>query len=304
MLKGYEMVQMATVRAYNAPTELDECLDVLSRETEGAVVLAGGQSVVPLLRSRQLRAQVFLDLGNVAELRGIHVSAERPASLEVGAMTRFRDLVRSPAVAGRWSALSDAAAVVGDRQVRNRGTLGGNLVFGAVASDMTQVVMCLSAQMLLVHRQGERTIPAGDYFAASPETRLRPGELLRMVRFPSRRRGSGSAYAKYGITSNGRPVIGVAASVSLDASGNCSQARMVIGGIVPSPHLVERACRKLVGVNPREDALGAAADAAADEVTPQDDARASSAYRRQLIRVYGRQALQTALVRAQEDLAR
>jgi len=291
---------MAPVRAYLAPASIDECLEVLERENGRVVVVAGGQSILPLLKTRGLRPEVLLDLVNVAQLRTQHVLSGDGGALEVGAMRRHRDLWNDARILSGWSALADAASGIGDRQIQNRGTLGGNLVFGTVGTDMKQVAMCLSAQLLITGRQGERTVSALEIFANAERALLEPGELLQAVRFPALGAGTGTAYRKYGITTNGRPVIGVAAMLTLDVTGKCSAARIVVGGLVPNPCEAPGAAQALVGQRLDAEIIATAANVAAGELKPQSDGRASSAYRRQLIRVYGSQALTAALQRARQ----
>ena len=293
-------MQMVAVRAYHAPATVSECLGVLRDETGGVVVLAGGQSVMPLLRSRELRPEVLLDLGRVDSLRASAVAAD--GSLELGAMVRHRDVLRDDAVIRGWSALADAAGIIGDRQVQNRGTVGGNVVFGGLGTDMRQVVMCLSGELSVVGPDGERTVSAREAFANGRPI-VNDGELLSAVRLPAMGAGSGSAYTKYGITANGRAVIGVAAAVTLDGSGVCTQANVAVGGILPGPRECAGAAGSLVGARLDAELIRLAADAAAQEIAPQDDARASAEYRRQLIRVYARRSLERALVRALEGVS-
>lgn len=258
--------------------------------------------MLPLLKARQLRPDVLLDLARVKELCAHVTPNGADNAIEIGAMVRYRDLVRHPLLRERWSALTDAAAHIGDLQVQNRGTIGGNLVFGSVQTDMRQVVMCLSAELLIAGPEGHRTISALELFGDARKSMLKSNELLQSVSFPVPVAGSGSAYIKYGINANGRPVIGVVAALTIDASGTCSSARIVIGGILPNPKQAAKAEQVLIGERVDDDRIRSAAEAAAEEVTPQDDFRGSSTYRRQLIRVYGREALQRALSRAQEDI--
>ena len=293
------MAQMAPVRSYHTPRALEECLELMAREGDRLVIMAGGQSLMPLLKTRGLRPEVLLDLARVEELRGLDVQAD--GSLRVGAMCRHRDIWNNALIARGWSALADAAAGVGDRQIQNRGTIGGNIAFGTVITDMKQVAMCLDAQMQVVGVQGERSIGALDLFANPENMLLRPGELLKAIRFPALGKDAGTAYAKYGITRNGRPVVGVAGMMKLDDDGTCIEARLVVGGLVPCPNVARHAIQPLIGRRVDAEAIGAVADAAAEEVRPQSDSRGTSAYRRQLVRVYGRQVLQAAFARAQEN---
>jgi CO/xanthine dehydrogenase FAD-binding subunit len=297
-------VQIAPLRAYHAPTDLAECLEILRDEAGRVTVLAGGQSAVPLLKSRQLRPEVLLDLRRVEELRRQPSGADGDGPLELGAMVRYRDIEHHPLITSRFAALADAARTIGDLQVRNRGTLGGNLAFADITADMPPVVVCLSGEVVVTGPGGDRTVPADEFFTGRRETALRPDELLRAVRFPAPAPGSGSAYEKYGITVNGRPVIGVAAQVAVDAGGTCSAARVVVGGVLPGPRRAEAAEQVLLGQRIDDDVLAAAAGAAAEEIDTHDDLRGSAEYRRQLIRIYGQRALQRAVTRAQEGHTR
>ncbi|MCP5364466.1 MAG: FAD binding domain-containing protein [Hyphomicrobiales bacterium] len=294
------MPQLAPVRSFIMPETIEACLDILGREGDKAVVLAGGQSIMPILKTRGLRPEVLLDLSRVERMRHKAVTGD---GLVVGAMCCHRELWLDPAIRSRWSALADAAEGVGDRQVQNRGTLGGNLAFGTVVTDMKQVVMCLDAKLDIAGPSGQRSVSALEHFAEPENVLLAPGELLTSVRMPDLGPQSGSAYRKYGITANGRPVIGVAAMLQLDEAGLCTGARIVVGGLVPAPNVAKYAAQILVGKAVSEQQIASAAEAAAEEIRPQSDSRATSAYRRQLVRTYGKTVLALALSRAQTKVA-
>lgn len=291
---------LAPVRAYHTPSTVRECIEVLGAEPGRAMLLAGGQSALPLLKSRQLRPEVLLDLASVSQLRELTTPSEGDPPLELGSMVRYRDIVNSPVIFERWAALGDAANSIGDLQVRNRGTVGGNLVFADVAADMPPVAVCLSAELLVVGPHSERTVPAAEFFVGPRRTTLRPDEILTHLRFPAPGPQTASAYLKYGITTNGRPVIGVAAMIALDEQSACTEARIVVGGVLPGPHRALNAENRLVGAHLRDEVLVAAADAAAAEVPTQDDDRASASYRRQLINVYTERVVRRAVERAQK----
>jgi carbon-monoxide dehydrogenase medium subunit len=296
-------VPLAPLRAYHAPTTLRECLDVLRTESGRVLVLAGGQSALPLLKSRQLRPEVLLDLAGVEQLRAVSIAADGAAPLELGSMVRYRDVLNAPVISAHWAALSDAVTTLGDVQVRNRGTIGGNVAFADAAADIPPVAVCLSAELVVAGQDAERTVSAEEFFSGPRQTALQPDELLAALRFPAPNPRSGSAYVKYGITANGRPVIGVAASISLSEDGGCADARVAVGGVLPAPRRAQNAEQVLIGTRLDADVLAAAARAAADEVPTQDDLRASAAYRRQLIKVYGERTLQRAAERARKGRA-
>jgi len=292
------MVQLAAVGAYHAPASLSECLDLLAGSGDTTVILAGGQAILPLLRNRSLRPDVLVDLSRVAELHRREVGAD--GSLALGAMCRLRDIHEDRQVSAGWSALADAAAGIGDLQVQNRGTIGGNLVFGTVLTDLKQIVMCLNAQLRIVGGPASRQVSSREIFGDAGRLLLEPGELLDTIVLPALPEGSGSAYRKFGITTNGRPVIGVAAALTLDTDGICTIANIVVGGLVPAPHDARIAAQVLIGQHIDGDVIVRAAQAAAAETKPQSDARASAAYRRQLVRVIGQEVLLHAWKRAIE----
>ncbi|MDY0068213.1 MAG: FAD binding domain-containing protein [Steroidobacteraceae bacterium] len=292
------MAQLAAVGAYHVPASLNECLDLLAGSGDTAVILAGGQAILPLLRNRSLRPDVLVDLSGIAELHRREAGAG--GSLVLGAMCRHRDIYEDRKISAGWSALADAAAGVGDLQVQNRGTIGGNLVFGTVLTDMKQVVMCLDARLRIVGGPEPREVSAREIFGDAGRSLLEPGELLESIAFPALAEGSGSAYRKFGITTNGRPVIGVAAALTFDADRVCTAATIVVGGLVPAPHDARIAAQVLIGQHVDEDVIVRAAQAAAADIKPQSDARASAAYRRQLVRAIGQEVLLQAWKRATE----
>lgn len=290
------MVQLAPVGTYHMPDSLAECLDRVADGGDDLVVLAGGQAILPLLKNRSLRPEVLVDLSAVAELRRREIAAD--GTLMLGAMRRHRELYEDRAIQSGWSALADAAAAIGDLQVQNRGTIGGNLVFGTVLTDLKQVVMCLDGRLRVVGRSGVREVAARALFGDPGHALLEPGELLDSIALPPLPERSGSAYRKFGITTNGRPVIGIAAALTIGADGICTGASIVVGGLVPAPCEARIAAQVLIGQAIDEHVIAHAALAAADEIKPQSDARASASYRRQLVRAIGREVLGQAWQRA------
>lgn len=287
----------APIDSYDSPASLAEALDLLATRPGDLLVLAGGQSALPLLKARELRPRGIVDLRLVTELRHIRQPQDGQLLL-IGAMTRHKDLLLDSVTSSRWAALTDAAAMIGDLQVRNRGTLGGSLAQAEVAADWPAVTVCLGGEVVLVTSQDARVVSAGDFFLGPRKTVLQAGELLKEVRFPVPAESSGSAYDKYGITVNGPPVVGVAASITLDPAGICREARLVISGVPPAPARARRAEEVLLGVKPDQRRIDQAAQEAAGEIDTQDDFRASAAYRRQLIRIYASRVLARSLARA------
>lgn len=288
----------ATITAYRAPTNLTDALEVLAGSNSRVRVLAGGQSALQRIRSRTDRPDVLLDLRRIPRLSDITTVGADGAIL--GPLARYRELVSHSDLRGRWAALTDAAEHIGDRQVRNRGTLGGNLSFADITGDLGPPCIALAAQVTLESLDTQRILPVEEFFVAPNQTVLASGELLTRITLPAPEPGGGSAYEKYGITFNGRAVIGVAANVRIDQGGRCEDARIVVGGVRPRPFRCTDAENVLIGSSPDGARLHATADVAAEQVPVHDDLRASAVYRTQLVRVYTRRVLEAAIDRARK----
>lgn len=285
----------APVEAYFAPETLPDALALLAERPDRTRVLAGGQSALPLLRAREDRPAVLVDLQRISDLHGIVVESD--GTLRVGALTRCGELLMGDPGPGR-ECLTDAATGVGDRQVRNRGTLGGNLAHADITGDMGPMAAALDAVLHLVGWAGSRRVPAEAFVTGPRRTVLEDGELISHVTFPPLPSGTASAQLKYGITFNGRAVISAAVRVHLGTDGSCRDARVVVGGVRPALVRSSSAEAVLVGSSLDVPALAAAAAAAALDVPTHTDGRASHEYRTQLVRTYVRRALARALTRA------
>ena len=215
-------------------------------------------------------------------------------------MTRYRDVAADARLRGAFEALIDAASHVGDRQVRNRGTIGGSLCWNYIAACMPPTVIGVGAQLELVGNGGARRTLAAEEFIRSPlETARQQGEILVSIQLPATKGKAGSAYKKWGLVTDALPVIGVCAFVQLGASGGCESARIAIGGLATGPRRAKAAEAALRGTKAGDqNAIAAAAKAAADEIATQDDMWADKAYRKQLIRTLGAEVIGTALRRA------
>ena len=286
----------ALIEEYLAPTTLEDALAALARHRRDARIIAGGMSLMQLMKSREAEPRCLVDLGKIASLREVRID---PSGVRIGAMARYKEIATEPRLQGAYGALGDAARVIGDRQVRNRGTIGGNLCFNDIAADLPSVVLALEAQLEVAGPNGQRrTVPAAQFLRGPREVRLADGEILTAVLLPPPPLRSGSAYLKYGFTVDGPPVIGVAAAVRLDPDGRCAAAAIAVGG-VPRARRVAQAERALIGRTARDQAsLVEAAELAAQEIETQDDLWADRAYRKVLIRQLGRQAVARAFGRA------
>ena len=281
--------------AYHAPHTLDEALALLAAHGD-AKPLAGGQSLIPAMNFRLARPAALVDLGGVAELR--YVRAEGGV-LAVGAMTRHAELERSDAVARLAPLVAEAMPHVAHPQIRNRGTVGGSLAHADPAAELPAVMVASEARLLLRGRAGERWIPAEQFFVGLFATALAPGELLVAIELPAPPPRTGWAFEEVARRHGDYALVGVAASVTLDAAGRCARARIVLLSVGDGPTLAVHAAQALQGREPTDAAVRAAGDAAAHEdIDPPSDIHASAAYRRQLAGVLTRRALTRAAARS------
>jgi len=267
---------------YHRPSTVDEAVSLLA-ELDDARVLAGGHSLLPAMKLRLSTPGALVDIGRVPGLAAIERDGD---GIRIGALATHAAVAASEVVRGGCPILSDAAALIGDRQVRNRGTIGGSLAHADPGADYPTVVTALGATITAVGRTGTRELAADEFFTGLFTTALEPGELVTSVRVPAT---VSAAYAKHKHPASGYAVAAVAAVVSVDG-GTVTRARIVVGGVTGTPVVVEAAGK---------DAIAAVTDkvpqALADAL---GDTYASAAYRRHLAGVLARRALATAFERA------
>ena len=276
----------------------------------GAKLLAGGHSLIPLLKLRLAAPAAVVDIGRIAELRGISTDGD---GLRIGALTTHAEIAASDAIKEHATALAEAASQIGDPAVRNRGTIGGNLAHADPASDLPTVLAALGATLTVVGAKGERSVGVGDFFTGVMMTSLGENDLLTSIRVPSAA-GRGTAYVKFSHPASRYAVIGVAASVGIGTKGGgwiskikgesketvCTESSVAIGGLVPTPvrcSAVEEALRDQA---PSDEAFKAAAAAVSGDVGDDllGDVFASADYRRAVAPVYVQRALAAAAGRA------
>ena len=287
----------APIEAYFAPRTIEEALQHRADAGGDAVFIAGGMSLMQAMKARFVAPRALIDLNEVEELSGL---ARGPRGMTVRPLTRYRELAKISALRGALQAIGDAAATVGDRQVRNAGTIGGSLCWNDVASCMPNVCLCLDATLVLTSLAGgERTVPIDEFLIGPLETALRDDELLTEIRFPPfPHRAVGSAYRKIGATVDGLPIIGIAALIEVDEAGVCTDARFSVGGVLPTARRFDGVHALLCGRPGTDAAFAEAAAAAADAIETQTDHLASARYRKVLIRTLGRDVLAAAYARA------
>jgi carbon-monoxide dehydrogenase medium subunit len=268
---------------YAAPTTLEEALRLLNDRQDDAKILAGGHSLIPLMKLRLTRPGLLIDLRRVAELRGTTQAGDR---LQIGAMTTHAELAASAVVRQQSPALSQAANEIGDRQVRARGTIGGSLAHSDPAADLPAVMLALDAEIVVRSANGERTIPVDSFFTGLFETALSPNELITQIRVRAMAR---SAYAKYPNPASHYAIAGVAAAIQ--GNGNIQAARIGVTGAAPSAFRAAGAESALTGKGLSEDTIEVAAGAAYDGRELLGDIHASAEYRAALVQVLTRRAL-------------
>ena len=279
---------------YEAPTTIDDAVKALGRSRE-AKILAGGHSLIPLMKLGLAEPERLVDIGRIAALREIK---SEDGAVVVGALATHRSIADNAKVASTLKALAEAAAAVGDLQVRSRGTIGGSIAHADPAADEPAATLAFDATVRVIGPKGRRDIPAREFFKGTFETALGPNEIVVEIRFPAPAGRTGSAYAKFAHPASGFAIVGVAAVVGLKADGAVERAAIGVTGAAAGPFRATAAERALAGTRGDASAIAAAAAKAADGVTMLSDLTASSEFRRQLVIVHARRALERAAERA------
>ena len=285
----------ASTFEYHRPKTVAEAQKLL-RETKEARLLAGGHSLIPAMKMRVASPAALVDIGGIAELRGIRPEG---SALRIGALTTHAAVAESDALRQGCLLLAEAAAQIGDVQVRNRGTIGGSLAHADPAADYPTVVVAVGATLVVQGAAAPREVAAEAFFKDLFTTDLQPGEILTAVRVPTYGKGTGGAYLKHRHPASSYAVVGVAALVTV-AGGKCAKVGLVIGGVTANPVRAAAAEKALAGQAPSDAALAAAAGKVGEAITdPLSDHYASAEYRVHLAGVLARRALAQAVARAQ-----
>jgi carbon-monoxide dehydrogenase medium subunit len=280
---------------YARPNSLDEALRLLADGTNGATkVIAGGQSLLPLLKLRLAQADQLVDIGRIDELRGVRRLAD--GRLAVGALTTYAELMETDA--RHYGLLRDAVPGIADVQTRNRGTVGGSIAHADPASDLPACLLALDAEVVARSAAGERTIPITQFFQDSFQTALAADEILTEVRLPGGRDDAGSAYAALEQPASGYAIVGVAAIViRASTEAPISACSIAITGVGPVAYRASAVEKALTGSDGSAEAIAAAAAHATDGITVNGDIHADSAYRAEMARVFTGRAVEAALAR-------
>ena len=277
---------------YHRASSVSEAVQLLSAN-EGAKILAGGHSLIPLMKLRLAAPETLVDIGRIEALKGI---TGGNGSVSIGALTTHAEIASSDLVRKSAPLLAEAAGMVGDPAVRNRGTIGGNVSHADPASDLPTVLAALGATFSVTGPKGDRAIAVADFATGLLENALEDNEVLTSVSVPSEPAGSGSAYAKFSHPASRYAVLGAAAIIAVE-SGRCSSASVTIGGLEATPTRASSVESALTGSDLGDGTLDAAANAVLGDFSGDilDDIFASAEYRQAMAPVYVRRALGAAL---------
>jgi aerobic carbon-monoxide dehydrogenase medium subunit len=271
---------------YLAPTSVADALAALAEAGDDAKVLAGGQSLLPILRMRLNAPEKVIDLGRIEELKGVSEDGDH---VVIGAMTTYADVLASDLVRQHAGLLTDAIAEVADPQIRHRGTVGGALVHADPAGDVGAPALALDTEFVITGSGGERTVAAGDFFRDLFETAVGEGELLTAIRIP-KHTGWGHRYEKFVRVSHQWSIVAVAATVRVDG-GSIAEARIGLTNMGSTPLRATAVEEALVGRAATDEAVRDACAAAADGTNPPSDLNGDSDYRKHLATVLARRAV-------------
>jgi aerobic carbon-monoxide dehydrogenase medium subunit len=281
---------------YEAPTAVPEAVELLAEHADEASVLAGGQSLIPLLALRLARPAVLIDINGIDELSGVSAT---DGWVAIGAMTRECVAEESEALASTVPLLTAALPLIGHEAIRSRGTIGGSLAHADPAAELPAVARALDAEFVVRGPSGERVIPAAEWFEGYLTTSRRPDELLVEVRFPAAGRGTGTSFQEVARRHGDFAIVGLAASLTL-SEGVISDARLAFAGMSDVPVRAVDAEAVLVGEVPSAELFDEAAGRATDGVDPPADLHGSSDYRKKVAAALVRRGLRAAADNAYE----
>jgi CO/xanthine dehydrogenase FAD-binding subunit len=283
---------------YNDPRTVDEALALLREHGEDAKVLAGGQSLVPLLNFRLAAPERLVDINRIGELAQLE---RRDGVLRIGALTRHSAIERSALVARNWGLLSEAVRWVGHPQIRSRGTVGGSVAHADPAAELPVAFAALDARFRVRSTRGDRVIPWQEFFVTHLTTTIEPDELLVEIEVPAIPARTGWAFTEYARRHGDFGLGGAAVQLTIDDSGACRLASIALLAAAPTPVRATAAEQSLIGVRVDADAAASAARLAVADIQPAGDIHGSTTYRRHLIEALVRRGVVAAAARAGED---
>ena len=279
---------------YESPGTLQEAISLLQKHGDEAKILSGGHSLIPMMKLRLATPEVLIDINNIPDLSHIR---EEGGVVKIGGLTREAEVEHSDLLKKHFPIFGDVTKLIADPQVRNRGTLGGNLAHGDAANDHPAVMMALNATVVATGPDGEREIPIDEFFFGFYQTALSPDEILTEIRIPVPASGTGSAYYKLERKVGDYATAGVAVQLTVDASGNCSSVGIGLTNVNPTPLRAARSEEALKGKPLTEENIALAAQYASEDCSPSSDLRGSEEYKRAMVGVLVKRMIHKALER-------
>jgi carbon-monoxide dehydrogenase medium subunit len=284
---------------YFAPKTLKEALTLLDKYQDECKVIAGGQSLLILMRQGLVTAQYLIDIKGLSELS--YIKSDAREGLRIGALTTHRAIEKSPVTQKKFSVLAEMERRLASIQTRNWGTIGGNICHADPAGDPAPVLMALNATLSMASLKGKRNMAVEDFCLDYFETALEPGELLTEIRVPATPPHTGTAYTKFNVIESDLATVGVALSITLGSSdGVCRDVRIALGAAAPTPMRAKQAEAVLRGKKVTNNLLKEAGEMASTEAEPLSDIYASEEYRRELVKVLVNRVGKEALARAKQ----
>ncbi len=278
---------------YLESQSIEEVLSLLTRYGNQAKVLAGGTDLVPLMRQKALHPQYIINLGKIASLKYIHSDSQ--TGLRIGAVTTIREIETSPILQGEYGMIPQAAIQLASIPIRNVATIGGNLCNASPSADMAPILIALSARVKLVSAAEERVVPLEDFFTGPGTTVIKPDELLTEIQISPLPLHTSGVYLKCS-TRGGQDMalVGVAVVITLGSGGKICDAKITLGAVSPTPMRAYQAEAILKGRVPNKELIWEVAQAASNEACPIDDIRGSAEYRKEIVKIFTRDALSQA----------
>ena len=281
---------------YDAPSSLDEAIALLHEYGDEAKILAGGHSLIPMMKLRFASPTHLIDINNIP---GLSYVKEEGGYLKIGAMTKEVEVEESDLLKSKYHVFADATKLIADPQVRNFGTLGGNLAHGDAANDHPAVMMALGAEVEITGQEGKRIVSIDEFFFGFYMTAVQHGEVLTEIKIPAAQGSYGSAYHKAERKVGDYATAGVAAMVQIGADGKCTRAGIGLTNVNSIPMRASRSEEVLIGSDLSEDVINQAAQFASEDCNPSADLRGDEDYKRHLVKVITKRMLKKAISRAQ-----
>ena len=283
---------------YSAPTSLDDAFALLAEHGDEAKILAGGHSLIPMMKLRFASPSHLIDINGIP---GLSYIKEEDGMLKIGAMTRESELEESSIITGSYHIFTDASKLIADPQVRNFGTIGGNIAHGDAANDHPAVLLALGAEVVIRSAEGSRTVGIDDFFYGFYTTAIQEEEILTEIRIPALGPNSGTAYHKLERKVGDYATAGVAVVIQMNNDGTCQKAGIGLTNVNPTPLRASRSEQTLTGSLLTAEDIETAAQQAAEDCSPTDDLRGSAEFKRDMVRVITKRMINKAIQRSKSS---